>query len=926
MLQRARSTSPSNSSGYRCAGRAGCTAAGAFDAALPLRSGTGALCMPVLSPIKLAPLQLAVNSGRLAEFNLSSTCAASGAPADAAALGPTVGQTRRPRNPLRSALLPSLHDEQGPRYRRPAGTREGAVKTPPPAPAPRCPRGRPARLRPCSDGAVPPAVPSLCPSRGAWGTASGSTSSSTPGPCMDPDSQARPPRSARPLPLTLGPPTLTLGRPTQAAEKIKAVQTKAIWAGTGTSITSYLGPTRIAVGTWIKDSPMAQGLRRFALANFPDVSAMGESTVLACPRLAPIMIDCFVSGTDVEPPGASAACGERLLLLGGCSPALVPTTPPLLVHLANRGRDTRKCRFFLNGGSLRGAGRCGADVLPCHSPRPWPLWAAPPPRPAARAPVPSRCPTASPRPSLPCLRPRLCTPEAPAARLHPLSATRNLEREYAPAVPPTAQRRPDRRAPPLAVAGGCLLRALEALALGQWRAAPPPRRPAARSSNPPSRRVRRPAAPAGGPAALFARGGPAVRFARGGASSPTRAASAGERPSSPLARPALIGGPLRRIGGRRGRVSRAKRQGLRPRSPNGRRGPRLGGGTAGGRTALRRAVPRPVPGHRLGGAAYPSRVCAPACPGTRRRRPTSAPLPLPRTAGWRPGRGSRPAASAGIGPPEALKGPLGSSAAPLAEGGPGAEGPRASSSTAGFRLWLRAETAALPLPPPTEAPRSPRGAHGADLPVPPSAQRGGQAGAGLLSAAAGGRAAVAQWRRHLASRLRPRLCTPSPAGRPEAPAARLHPLSATRNSERKYAPAVGAACIRAALEALALGQWRSSAAAPPPQPRRDVDRGTGGGGYDREGYVLVPARGEGTAGILEDLRKGAWAAVSAWDQRGGRGPSAAAGVPEPSEDSMDGGERGLQSATASRRRRAGGASVTQKPARVVPRPALPRYV
>eukprot|EP00741_Cyanophora_paradoxa_P000686 tig00000430_g660.t1 len=662
MLQRARSTSPSNSSGYRCAGRAGCTAAGAFDAALPLRSGTGALCMPVLSPIKLAPLQLAVNSGRLAEFNLSSTCAASGAPADAAAVqaaracaaartprpAPSLRLMRTPRSlappSVRPAVLATLSDRRSCRLSTMSRARAAGA---PPAPsrgrrqdasarpgAPGAREAAPPRLRPCSDGAVPPGRPLVVsePRRVGYGFR------------LDQLFYARPPawtrtrRPARPappapLPLTLGPPTLTLGRPTQAAEKIKAVQTKAIWAGTGTSITSYLGPTRIAVGTWIKDSPMAQGLRRFALANFPDVSAMGESTVLACPRLAPIMV-------------------------------------------------------------------------------------------------------------------RLGT-----------------EREYAPAVPPTAQRRPDRRAPPLAVAGGCLLRALEALALGQWRAAPPPRRPAARSSNPavPSR------AATGGsrrrPAALFARGGPAVRFARGGASSPTRAASAGERPSSPLARPALIGGPLRRIGGRRGRVSRAKRQGLRPRSPNGRRGPRLGGGTAGGRTALRRAVPRPVPGHRLGGAAYPSRVCAPACPGTRRRRPTSAPLPLPRTAGWRPGRGSRPAASAGVVPLPRLPAPT----------------PDSPAQASVRRRRSRALWGPLLLPSPRAGPGA-EGAEGLFL--------NGGAGAGLLSAAAGGRAAVAQWRRHLASRLRPRLCTPSPAGRPEAPAARLHPLSATRNSERKYAPAV----------------------------------------------------------------------------------------------------------------------------------------
>eukprot|EP00741_Cyanophora_paradoxa_P018502 tig00021070_g17864.t1 len=178
----------------------------------------------------------------------------------------------------------------------------------------------------------------------------------------------------------------------QAAAKIKvARQTKAIWAGTGISIKSYPDPKRIAVvsGIWIKDSPIhaayypfvralqerfhvrlvqlvesmeilekkekvgydTEGFaevlyvpieggslqvgqieyNRFALAYFPDVGTMDGSTVLACTRLAPIMvgsfgqpasawgteIDYFVSGTDVEPPGAAAHYGERLLLLPG---------------------------------------------------------------------------------------------------------------------------------------------------------------------------------------------------------------------------------------------------------------------------------------------------------------------------------------------------------------------------------------------------------------------------------------------------------------------------------------------------------------------------------------------------------------------------------------------------------------------------------
>eukprot|EP00741_Cyanophora_paradoxa_P018505 tig00021070_g17866.t1 len=74
---------------------------------------------------------------------------------------------------------------------------------------------------------------------------------------------------------------------------------------------------------------------RFALAYFPDVGTMDGSTVLACTRLAPIMvasfgqpasawgteIDYFVSGTDVEPPGAAAHYGERLLLLPGLGTA-----------------------------------------------------------------------------------------------------------------------------------------------------------------------------------------------------------------------------------------------------------------------------------------------------------------------------------------------------------------------------------------------------------------------------------------------------------------------------------------------------------------------------------------------------------------------------------------------------------------------------
>eukprot|EP00741_Cyanophora_paradoxa_P018498 tig00021070_g17860.t1 len=62
---------------------------------------------------------------------------------------------------------------------------------------------------------------------------------------------------------------------------------------------------------------------------------MDGSTVLACTRLAPIMvasfgqpasawgteIDYFVSGTDVEPPGAAAHYGEHLLLLPGLGTA-----------------------------------------------------------------------------------------------------------------------------------------------------------------------------------------------------------------------------------------------------------------------------------------------------------------------------------------------------------------------------------------------------------------------------------------------------------------------------------------------------------------------------------------------------------------------------------------------------------------------------